>query len=252
MIWIFPIAGKGIRTKRFGEFKPFIKIKGKSILHWFLNSIKINIETSDSLIFVTTVDYSKNFKVHDKILEILEYENIRNVCMFLTTKYMSQGPAATVYAAKKYLLTDEAIVIANSDQCIDFGMSNYRYSTCTGNKYGFLPIYAEFGEKSSYVEIQNGLIVKIVEKKNISNLASAGIYGVSNGNSLIEAIEEEFRLKQLVNNEFYISSAINNLIKSGHSFYPTEVRMKYDLGSIEGIDLFERNYFRGQLLCTKR
>jgi dTDP-glucose pyrophosphorylase len=117
------------------------------------------------------------------------------------------------------------------------------------SKSGFLPVYAEFTKKSSYVEISAGLITKIVEKRNISNLASAGVYAVSTGSALVEAIEKQFEENQQTNGEFYVGVALNNLIKCGYKFYPTTVRTKYDLGYPGGIELFERML---QRMCPQK
>ena len=82
-------------------------------------------------------------------------------------------------------------------------------------------------------------MTKIVEKNNISNLASAGVYGVSEGKALIRAIEKQFKERSMYNGEFYVGEALNYLIKEGYRLYPASVRVKYDLGNIEGIELFK-------------
>ena len=40
MNWIIPIAGKGKRLKSLGDFKPFIKIKNRTIIEWFFIYLK--------------------------------------------------------------------------------------------------------------------------------------------------------------------------------------------------------------------
>jgi len=234
MIWIFPMAGRGSRTKELGEFKPFIEIDGVKMLGWLLRSIAGRIKEADRLIFITTSEYSEQFDVHSSLEDILRDEGITNSFELITTNGVPQGPSATVYHAASHLHGDEPAIVVNCDQYIDFDMPE---DMAQGS--GFLPVYAQFGQKSSYVEIVDGVITRIVEKRNISNLASAGVYAVSDGRALVRAIEKQFEKKQLTNNEFYIGPALNNLIHEGYRFYPTAIRAKYDLGNVYGISLFE-------------
>ena len=44
MNWIIPIAGKGKRLKSLGDFKPFIKIKNRTIIEWFFIYLKKKIK----------------------------------------------------------------------------------------------------------------------------------------------------------------------------------------------------------------
>lgn len=229
------MAGKGGRTKQLGQFKPFIEIEGTKMLGWLFKSIVNKIEEDDRLIFITTDRYARDFNVSEGIEDILRNEGLGNDFEILTCGDIPPGPSATVYHARDRLFTDESVIVVNCDQYIDFDVSEV-----SEQKSGFLPVYAEFGQKSSYVEIENGLITRIVEKNNISNLASAGVYAVSDGRALVRAIEKQFKDKQMTNNEFYVGVALNNLISEGYRFYPTCVRAKYDLGNIEDIGLFEQ------------
>jgi NDP-sugar pyrophosphorylase family protein len=235
MIWIFPMAGEGSRTRQLGGFKPFIEINGRKMLNWLFISIKTKIEHSDKLVFVTTDEYCEKFHIARKISEILENENLLNSVELITCPDTPPGPSATVYRARETFCNDEPVIVVNCDQYINFNMHDLTQGNC-----GFLPVYAEFTQKSSYVEIHDGLITKIVEKKNISNLASAGVYAVSSGRALVEAIEKQFSNNQQTNGEFYVGVAFNNLIMQGYKLYPTGVRAKYDLGNVKGVELFEQ------------
>jgi len=236
MIWIFPMAGRGTRTKELGEFKPFIEINGVKMLGWLLRSIVCKIKEADELIFITTSEYSEQFNVQSCLQDVLRDDGISNSFELITTEGVPQGPSATVYHAAGHLVRDESVIVVNCDQYIDFDIPEDMPQMS-----GFLPVYAQFGQKSSYVEIAGGVITRIVEKQNISNLASAGVYAVSDSRALVRAIEKQFEEKQLTNNEFYIGPALNNLIREGCRFHPTAVRAKYDLGNIAGIDLFRKN-----------
>lgn len=62
------MAGKGLRTKALGEFKPFIKIAGRKILCWLISSIRHHISPSDIFVFTTTDYFAKKYKVEIPIM----------------------------------------------------------------------------------------------------------------------------------------------------------------------------------------
>jgi NDP-sugar pyrophosphorylase family protein len=237
MKWVFPMAGRGTRTSSLGAFKPFVKVAGRRMLEWMLASIAPDIGKDDSLIFITTNEFAEAYTVQRNLEEILPAGGIDSSFSIVRTDGTPPGPSATVHSARAHLLCcNEPVIVVNCDQYIDFDLCDMSAGRC-----GFLPVYASFGEKSSFVEVESGVITRIVEKQNISNLASAGVYAISEGSALLYAIETQFRLDQRTNGEFYVGVALNNLIAEGYTFYPTAVRAKYDLGSIVGIHSFEQS-----------
>jgi len=238
MIWIFPMAGRGSRTRELGQFKPFIDINGRTMLGWLFRSIAGEIRPQDKMVFITTDEYARDFGVLDEIKEIINGEFLENEFDLITCPETPQGPSGSVYKAKDMINVEEPVIVVNCDQFIDFDMFEYQ-----SDNQGFLPIYSNFTSKSSYVEIRDGKIVRVVEKQNISNLASAGVYSISSGKALVWALEKQFELKQLTNDEYYIGPALNNLIEQGYDFYPTLVRAKYDLGNVKGIESFKQTMF---------
>ena len=232
--WIFPMAGRGSRTNELGEFKPFIEICGRKILSWLLFSIKKNIAQSDNLVFITTKYFYKKYNVQRELCQLTQNLNINNSLDIIIVEDTPPGPAASVYAAKEKFSHKNQVIIVNCDQYIDFDIPNLE-----DEKSGFLPIYSNFGEKSSYVKIQQGKIVQIVEKENVSNLASTGVYALESGEALIAALENQVEHNIMYRNEYYVGPALNYLIDQGYALFPVDVKAKYDLGNISGINKFE-------------
>lgn len=227
------MAGKGKRTRPLGEFKPFIKINGQTILNWLLLSIKRHIKPKDEIVFVTTEYFSKKFNVSDNIKKTLRGHKIRNKNKILLTKNNLQGPAKTVYEALVLINKTRPVAVVNCDQYIDFDFNgDVPQNTC------FMTIYAEFTNKSGYVKIKKGLITGVAEKKNISNLASAGVFIFPSGEVLFNSLKQLFEEKLTIKGEYYISSAMNYLISAGYKVLPIPIMAKYDLGNIEGIKHF--------------
>jgi len=71
------------------------------------------------------------------------------------------------------------------------------------------------GAKWSYVERGNdGSIIRVVEKIEVSEEATVGIYGWSSGKLLLESIKDLIQSNTRVNNEFYIAPTYNYLLSS--------------------------------------
>ena len=240
MIWIFPMAGRGDRTSQLGEFKPFINVEGKEIIEWLMMGIKSNLQNSDTLIFITTKHFENKLSVSNRIDELLKKNNISvKGRIHISIDEVLEGPAKTIYEAKEHLQTTEDVTICNTDQFVVFEMPrNY----LDDNHVGYIPIYLSRNEKSSFVKMKesNGKIESLVEKKVISNYASAGIYNFRSGAFLLKALEALFANNVKTNNEFYIGPSINYLITEEAYFTPIFVQIKYNLGDIPSIDRFRK------------
>lgn len=236
MKWILPMAGKGTRTLELGEFKPFIEIKGKKIIEWLLLSIRNNIKEHDKIIFITTNYFKEKYSVKETLTKIMNKINIHNSAEFIFVEKTPPGPAASVYESRIFFEDkDESATVVNTDQYITFELPEIN------EKEVCLPVYAEFGNKSSYVEIKKAnKIKKVVEKKNISNIASAGVYIVSSGHDLMKAIKKQFEKKETYKDEYYVGPSLNNLIEMNYKLFPIKISAKYNLGNINGIKLFEK------------
>lgn len=235
MIWLFPMAGKGTRTSQLGEFKPFIRIQGRPMLEWLLASVSRKIGPTDRLVFTTTQYYEDQYGVAENLPGVLEGVGITSPHTLVLCEETPRGPADSIYRAKEFFDTDsEAVVNVNTDQVVDFDLPDE-----IPERSGFLPLYAEFTSKSSYCRVEDGLIVEIREKQSISHFATAGVYGVSRGAALVNALEQQFEGALTVNGEYYVAPALNFLIRDGFKLYPTPLRAKFDLGDLGGIQRFQ-------------
>lgn len=228
------MAGKGTRTQSLGEFKPFIKINSHEILFWFLFSIKHLIEKDDEVVFITTVYFAKKFKVKVNISKLLKRLKIKNKFYLVETPNDPAGQSISIEFAKNIINQNKPLVVINPDQYIDFDLPE-KIIHC------YLPLYMQLGNKSGFVSIENKRIIKFVEKNNISNLACAGIYITAKAKWLFSAIKEQIRNKDMLNEEFYLGTAFNYIIKKGLDVEPLMIRAKYDLGNPKDIKDFKEN-----------
>ncbi len=241
MIWILPMAGNGKRTAVLGKFKPFIKVKNKKIIEWFLISIKNKIKNKDTIILITTKDFEKkfNFKKNMKII-IKKYKlNIKNL-IFKFIDATPKGPAYTVYSIKNILIyLNKPCIVVNPDQYIDFDLPK---KIIKDNLY--LPIHFNNHGNSSYVKLnKRGKIVEIKEKNLISNYASSGVYIFGSSLLLKRILNQITKIK--LKNEINMSELINKFLKKNKSkVNPLNTLAKYDLGNVKNIKNFSIKDFK--------
>lgn len=231
--WIFPAAGLGKRTIALGEYKPFLVIAKEKSIYWFFKSIKKHIKPNDKLIYITTRYFEKKYNVKKVILDILKRNEIFNKIEFVLVPETPPGPALSVYSAQHIVDSSPTFVI-NCDQFIIFDPIQKIESESI-----YLPVNLDFGESKSYVSIVDNRIIKIVEKENISNIASSGVYVVSNGIELMKAIETMIDNDEKINNEYFVGPALNYLIEKGFNINLIPVNAKIDLGNVKGIQELE-------------
>lgn len=239
--WIFPIAGKGTRTSDYGKFKPFIPVLGRKILHWCLAGIRPLIAPGDRFAFITTRAFEAEFSVRRELEALFAEEGIPGGLDLVLAADTPPGPAASVHLARHLLAEDLPCTVINADQ-----MVHYEHRPALGPQEGYLPLYVNATGKSSYLTIENGRITGIFEKEMRSHYASAGVYALGSAGALIGAIEKSFSRGVTCDGEYYVGPALNHLIAEGGILWPAQTFMKYDLGSIGGIDRFTR-YWRALL-----
>ncbi len=226
MNWIFPMAGNGSRTKALGGFKQLINIAGKTMLEWFLLGIESNIASDDELIFIVLEEH------FNALLDKLPFGSL-----IASLETVQAGPAKTVQAGLSdlsHLIDDtKPAIVVNSDQFIKFTVPSI------DKDGGFATVYYNDSEKSSYAKIQDGCIVDFKEKELISNYASSGVYGFGTTKLLLSSIELLIQKEIKYNDEYYIAPALKLLCDGGHKIVPVKTKVKFDLGTEEGIEEFK-------------
>ena len=238
------MAGNGSRTKSYGDFKPFITIEGKKIIEWCLSSVKHHFEPNDELVFITTLDFDRRYGFQDELAALLCKLQVANRYAICLAPQTPRGPAESVYLAKEFIPSSTPCMIVNCDQYIVFEKVSMPAKTAV------LPVFVDTGQTKSYVVFEAEHITKVEEKQNSSNVASAGVYGVTCGADLINALERQFENGETVNGEYYVGPALNYLIEKGYTLTAIPCRAKFDLGSISGIETFKKFIFSMKDMIT--
>lgn len=226
---LIPLGGIG---KRFGDFgynkpKPLIKVLGKEIIFWLLDSLKLEKTDKVFIAYNEILDY---YNFSDKVIS--KFPSI-NVLPIPTTR----GASETILLSIENFGIEGDLVILDGDTWYNEDiLSKVRNCGCNAVTYFTStepnPIY-------SYIQIQENKIVKIKEKNKISDNANSGCYVFSDTAELKKTILEiGFDNEK----ELYTSQVIEKMIEKGIEFKPIKVQDFHVLGTPKQIIKFSKDF----------
>ncbi len=210
-VFVIPAAGAGTRFAELfpGIPKPLIPILGRPMIDLVIENTQAS--EGDSIVVIGRKgsglsDWKPELdaKVHFSYLEIPE---------------LSCGPACTVREALDLIPDGEPVVVLNSDQFVLNGLRGFTEKLKKLEESGLIMTMRASGTRWSYVSIDGEKILSVVEKIEISNEATVGVYGWTTKKLLCMALENGMKASDLVNGEFYIGPTYNYLISSGVPVY---------------------------------
>ena len=156
---------------------------------------------------------------------------------------LTEGAACTTLLAKDYINNEDDLLIANSDQFIEFSIENFKILKEITNVDSIVFTFNAVHPKWSFVRKNSrGFITEVAEKKPISNIATCGIYWYRKGSDFVKYAEQMVEKNIRVNNEFYIAPVYNELIGDGKKLVPFFVHSMWGLGTPEDLKYFLENY----------
>ena len=145
--------------------------------------------------------------------------------------------------AKKFINNDDELIIANSDQFVEWDSYNFISNVHSKNADGGILTFEAYDKKWSFVKVDDmGFVTEVAEKKPISNVATVGIYYYKKGKFFVEAAEQMIRKNIRINDEFYVAPVYNEMIGNGKKICVYNVKKMYGLGTPEDLDLYLENY----------
>lgn len=248
--FIFPAAGKGQRFKDIGELtpKPLLVAEKIPLLLWAISNFPMRIT---DLIWVISLKSDGIRKYFEKY-----YPSFSNFIRFIEIETVTNGPAETVLFALRFISAEEPIIIANTDQYIFNSLSEFVHKSRIQISDGrVLTMTAEGNQWSYLTRDAFNNVNKVVEKKQISDEATVGVYSFSKSYYLSESIEQMIKEDDRVNGEFYIAPAYNYLIRSGRQISADYVgRVNFDVmgtGTPKDLQMFKLDPRINNLAQTK-
>lgn len=234
MLVIIPMAGRG---KRFGEAgysfpKPLIDVNGKPMIQVVVENLNIN----GNYIFICQEEHYNEYALVDLINLFKPGSKI------ITIKNITEGAASTVLLAKDMIELDDELIIANSDQWIDWNSQHFLSFLRNRKADGGIVTFISTHPKWSYVKTNDdGLVLEVAEKRPISNIATVGVYYYKKARYFIDAAEKMIQKNIRTNNEFYVAPAYNEMISEGKIVYSYPIAEMRGLGTPEDLRRFMDN-----------
>jgi UDP-N-acetylglucosamine diphosphorylase / glucose-1-phosphate thymidylyltransferase / UDP-N-acetylgalactosamine diphosphorylase / glucosamine-1-phosphate N-acetyltransferase / galactosamine-1-phosphate N-acetyltransferase len=234
---VIPAAGLGTRFRNagFDVSKPLIEIAGIPMINWVIGNFPLF--DGDSITVVSRKDNPLD-ELAKKWFKTSELK-----VNFFQIDQLSEGPADTVRQAVIQADKSTPLIVANSDQYVTGDLGKFVDSVRNNTGQGQILTMNAKGNKWSYVtRDEKGLINLVVEKKEISNEATVGIYGWNSTELFLESFLEMEIAQDRVNNEFYVAPTYNYLVKQGckiEAFHIGDVEHSvHGLGTPEDLEIF--------------
>lgn len=144
--------------------------------------------------------------------------------------HVTEGPSATALVGLKSLDSELPLLIANSDQYLDFDPADWIESFVNSECAGSILCMEDSDPKWSFARLDvEGKVIEVVEKRVVSNLATCGVYFFRSGALFESAAKRQMEMDARVNGEFYVGPTYNELIADGGTVEA------FDLGPISDV-----------------
>lgn len=230
---LIPMAGAGSRFSEAGYTfpKPLIEVNGKPMIQVVVENL--NIEAN--YIFIVQKEHYQKYNLKYML------ELIAPGCKIVQTEGITEGAACTTLLAKQHINNDSPLIIANSDQFVEWNSNECMYSFKNSSIDGGILTFKATHPKWSYAKINDdGLVSEVAEKKVISDNATVGIYYWKHGKDYVKYAEQMIKKDIRTNNEFYVCPVFNEAIQDGKKIKVQNVREMLGLGTPEDLETFLR------------
>ena len=235
---VIPMGGLGSRFEREGYTvpKPFLPIFGKEMYKWVIENM-----------MPQNPELRKKVQTHIIIRQEHQslFQDASNVHLH-TIPSLSEGPACTVLAIRDIINTSNPLVIANSDQHLEWDSDAFYYSLLHPSIDGIISTFSQLDPadiKWSYAKTNsNNRVIEVAEKRYISSNASTGIYGFARGSDFVHFAESMIQKNIRVNNEFYVCPVYNEAIAAGKRIQVLECFKMWGLGIPKDYEIFLANW----------
>jgi hypothetical protein len=232
---LIPMAGAGSRFEKAGYTfpKPLIDVRGKPMIQWVVDNL--NVEAK--YIFIVQKNHFQKYNLKDTINNFCPNNEIVQI------DGITEGAACTTLLAKKYIDNNQPLIIANSDQFVEWDSDDFMYNCSAGDLDANILTFKSTHPKWSYAKINElGYVTEVAEKKPISDIATVGIYYWRKGSDYVKYSEQMINKNIRVNNEFYVCPVFNEAIQDNKKIKIYNIDKMWGLGTPEDLEYFLKNY----------
>lgn len=202
---LIPMAGAGSRFEQAGYTfpKPLIDVNGKPMIQVVVENLNIDAEH----IFIVQKSHYEKYNLYETL------NQISPDCKIVQVDGITEGAACTTLLAKEYIDNNEPLLMANSDQYVDWDSNEFMYSMIGDGVDAGILTFPSAHPKWSYAKLNEaGFVSEVAEKRPISNIATVGIYYWAKGSDYVKYANQMIKKDVRVNNEFYVCPVFNEAI----------------------------------------
>jgi len=232
---LIPMAGAGSRFTQAGYTfpKPLIEVNGKPMIELVVNNL--NIEAK--YIFIVQKDHFEKYQLK-YLLNLIAPD-----CEIIQVDGVTEGAACTTLLARNFIDNDQPLVIANSDQYVEWNSNECLYAFSADDIDGGILTFESHHPKWSYAKVgDNGFVSEVAEKKVISSDATVGIYYWKRGSDYVKYADQMIEKNVRVNNEFYVCPVFNQAIEDNKKIRIKQIEKMWGIGTPEDLKRFLDEY----------
>lgn len=228
---LIPMAGAGTRFAKAGYTfpKPLIEVDGKPMIQVVVENLNID----GRHVFVVQKEHYEKFNLQ----YLLNF--IAPNCKIVQVDSVTEGAACTTLLAKEFIDNDEPLLIANSDQYIEWDSNEFMYSMEGDTIDAGMLTFTGTHPKWSFARLNDeGFVAEVAEKKPISDIATAGIYYWRKGSDYVKYAEQMIERNNRVNGEFYVCPVFNEAIQDDKKVKVFHIDKMWGLGTPEDLERY--------------
>ena len=231
---LIPMAGAGSRFQQAGYTfpKPLIDVQGKPMIQVIVDNL--NIEAT--YIYVVQKEHREKYNL-DTLLNLITPN-----CKIVEVDGLTEGAACTTLLAKQFIDTDEPLVMANSDQFVEWDSNEFMYKMIEQKVDGGILTFTATHPKWSFAKIDEyGYVTEVAEKNPISDIATVGVYYWAKGSDYVKYAEQMISKDIRTNGEFYTCPTFNEAIGDGKKIKTFNIDKMWGLGTPEDLNYYLEN-----------
>jgi dTDP-glucose pyrophosphorylase len=232
---LIPMAGAGSRFAQAGYTfpKPLIEVNGKPMIQVVVNNLNVDAH----FIFLVQKEHYEKYNLQS-VLSL-----IAPGCDIVQVDGLTEGAACTTLLAKDLINSDEPLLMANSDQFVEWNSNEVLYAFTADSIDGGIVSFKATHPKWSYAKVgEDGFVSEVAEKNPISDNATVGIYFWKKGSDYVKYAEQMIEKNIRTNNEFYVCPVFNEAIQDGKKIRIKDIDKMWGIGTPEDLNYFLEHY----------
>lgn len=228
---LIPMAGAGSRFAQAGYTfpKPLIEVNGKPMIQVVVENLNVDAH----FIFLVQKEHYEKYNLK-QLLNLIAPN-----CDIIQVDGVTEGAACTTLLAKELIDNDEPLLMANSDQFVEWNSNECLYAFTADGIDGGIITFKATHPKWSFAKIgDDGFVSEVAEKNPISDNATVGIYYWKRGSDYVKYAEQMIEKNIRTNGEFYVAPTFNEAIADDKKIRVKEIQKMWGLGTPEDLNYF--------------